>query len=347
MDLLHQATEHNDRTTGTAEVIESISNALKRLGLPLETAEYRAVEVSRDAKRLTELGIEDLLAEAGKQRDAEGLLFEVATVLAYSSVDLSWYCLHDLPRRLALPRSQQTTELPEAWNRRVVPCLLRNSVLSCLAFGESPAPGEILITNRDGSERSARVDSAHWQRRPLPGFKTGSLLTIDADRLPTGSPLATPHCLDLIFYSGLQHSLLTGQLRGALFRLVDLAYAYARNRQSGGKPIIRHQAVALRLAELTIHSEALGLLLSHDQAVFRTGVAGLGVLNRGRLDHISRESSRICRNAMQVAAGHGYVEGLLFKTLNEQCRSLLWALLMHACPESVVDNKLQAEEHTP
>ncbi len=323
--------DHCNLNRDFEEIIAAVKSALQRMRMPLETADYRATDIVRDAGRLLETDFEGLLAGLGDEALAQSLLFELASVVSYASLDLSWHSLHDIPRRLAMPDSERTAELPLAWSRRIVPCHCSGSALTYIAFGEFSPALNIVVPDAGEAFRFLRVDPGHWRRRPLSGFKTGSLLTLETTRIAAESSPFNREAFDLMRYVRLENALLAGQLRGAMFRLVDLAYSYASSRQSGGKPIIRHQAVALRLADLTLRSEAIALLLHHQlMAAFASRTSEPG--DRSTFDHIGREMSWICRNALQVAAGHGYVEGLLFKSLSEQCRSLFWFWLLLVAP---------------
>lgn len=117
-----------------------------------------------------------------------------------------------------------------------------------------------------------------------------------------------------------QHEvLLAGLLAGMTQRVGQVAYAYAKTRQSGGKPIMQHQAVALRLADIAMNQQALWLYV---QACFGGDLAGMTLST----SHVHELASRVTRDGVQVAGAHGFVEGLPFKRLFEQTRTVLTAL---------------------
>lgn len=113
--------------------------------------------------------------------------------------------------------------------------------------------------------------------------------------------------------------LLAAMLAGMTQRASLAAYAYAKTRQSGGKPIMHHQAVALRLADIAMNQQALWLYV---QACAGGDKAGMAM----SIGHIHELASRVTRDAVQVAGAHGFVEGLPFKRLFEQTRTVLTAL---------------------
>ncbi len=93
-----------------------------------------------------------------------------------------------------------------------------------------------------------------------------------------------------------------GMARAAL----DCALDYARERQSFGKPIIEHQAVAFRLADMATQLEA-ARLLTHNAARLRD--AGEPCLKQASMAKLfaSEAAERICSAAIQVLGGYGYL----------------------------------------
>ncbi len=93
-----------------------------------------------------------------------------------------------------------------------------------------------------------------------------------------------------------------GMARAAL----DCALDYARERQSFGKPIIEHQAVAFRLADMATQLEA-ARLMTHNAARLRD--AGQPCLKQASMAKLfaSEAAERICSAAIQVLGGYGYL----------------------------------------
>lgn len=157
---------------------------------------------------------------------------------------------------------------------------------------------------------------------PVMGLPSGQALWIRTKAATqwapqTGLALPTPGMAEAARH---QHQvLLAGLLVGMTQRVSQAAYAYAKTRQSGGKPIMQHQAVALRLADIAMNQQALWLYV---QACFGGDKAGTTL----SIGHVHELASRVTRDGVQVAGAHGFVEGLPFKRLFEQTRTVLTAL---------------------
>ena len=85
------------------------------------------------------------------------------------------------------------------------------------------------------------------------------------------------------------------------------AVAYAKERVSFGKPIIEHQAVAFRLADMATQVEA-----AHQMAlnVARLRDAGLPCLKEAAMAKLfaSEMAERVCSDAIQIHGGYGYLQ---------------------------------------
>ena len=85
------------------------------------------------------------------------------------------------------------------------------------------------------------------------------------------------------------------------------AVAYAKERVSFGKPIVEHQAVAFRLADMATQIEA-----AHQMAlnVARLKDAGLPCLKEAAMAKLfaSEMAERVCSDAIQVHCGYGYLQ---------------------------------------
>ena len=95
----------------------------------------------------------------------------------------------------------------------------------------------------------------------------------------------------------------TGMARAAY----EHAVAYAKERVSFGKPIIEHQAVAFRLADMATQIEA-----AHQMAlnVARLKDAGLPCLKEAAMAKLfaSEMAERVCSDAIQIHGGYGYLQ---------------------------------------
>jgi alkylation response protein AidB-like acyl-CoA dehydrogenase len=87
----------------------------------------------------------------------------------------------------------------------------------------------------------------------------------------------------------------------------EAAAAYARERQSFGVPIIDHQAVAFRLADMRTEIEAALQLVLHAAALRDAGRPCLAEAAMAKL-FASEMAERVCSAAIQVHGGYGYLE---------------------------------------
>jgi butyryl-CoA dehydrogenase len=94
----------------------------------------------------------------------------------------------------------------------------------------------------------------------------------------------------------------TGMARAAL----DAALAYARERSSMGKPLIGHQAVSFRLADMATGVEASRQLYLHAAALRDAGAPCLKEASMAKL-FASEAAEKVCSDAIQIHGGYGYV----------------------------------------
>lgn len=94
-----------------------------------------------------------------------------------------------------------------------------------------------------------------------------------------------------------------GMARAAL----DAAVAYAKDRISMGKPIIEHQAVGHRLADMATEIEAARLMYLNAARLREAGEPCLKEASMAKL-YASEMAERVCSGAMQTLGGYGYVE---------------------------------------
>ncbi|MCL4745696.1 MAG: acyl-CoA dehydrogenase family protein [Burkholderiaceae bacterium] len=94
-----------------------------------------------------------------------------------------------------------------------------------------------------------------------------------------------------------------GMARSAL----DLAVAYANERKTFGRPIIDHQGVSFRLADMATHLEAARQLVLHAAALRSAGLPCLTEASMAKL-FATEVAERICSDALQTFGGLGYIE---------------------------------------
>lgn len=86
----------------------------------------------------------------------------------------------------------------------------------------------------------------------------------------------------------------------------EAAVAYARERETFGKPIIVHQAVAFRLADMATQIDAARLLVLRAAELRDRGLPCLKEASMAKL-FASEMAERVCSTAIQTLGGYGYV----------------------------------------
>ena len=86
----------------------------------------------------------------------------------------------------------------------------------------------------------------------------------------------------------------------------EIALGYAQERESFGKAIIEHQAVAFRLADMATQLEAAHQLVLHAAALRSQGLPCLKQASMAKL-FSTEAAERICSDAIQTMGGAGYM----------------------------------------
>ena len=86
----------------------------------------------------------------------------------------------------------------------------------------------------------------------------------------------------------------------------ECALRYSKERESFGKKIFAHQAVAFRLAEMATQIEAARQLLWHAAALKDAGEPALKQASMAKL-FASEMAERVCSAALQTLGGYGYL----------------------------------------
>jgi hypothetical protein len=277
--------------------------------------------VAETCHRIADLGLDEMIADREATEQPLPLLFLAAEAFGYAALEAAWAGLASVPLGGALiERSRFSFGLPP-WHV----ALSGGSPARWLVVSPDGGPvTQVLLACPDSGGLAGPIDPANppagfslRHSTGLLGFSQPTVVEIRGCALDVSD---LPRVADIDFprYLMLTIALLGGLIDGATRRLVDEAYGYARTRQSGGRILLQHQAVALRLAELAINQQALHLYLF---ARLRDAA--------GRppdATHVGQLAFAIARDAVQIAGAHGYVEGLPFRRLFEQVRSLTSAL---------------------
>ncbi|WP_422421113.1 acyl-CoA dehydrogenase [Pseudomonas sp. GZD-222] len=86
----------------------------------------------------------------------------------------------------------------------------------------------------------------------------------------------------------------------------EVARDYARERQSFGKPLIEHQAVAFRLADMATRVAVARQMVLHAAALRDTGRPALVEASMAKL-FASEMAEKVCSEALQTLGGYGYL----------------------------------------
>ena len=87
---------------------------------------------------------------------------------------------------------------------------------------------------------------------------------------------------------------------------LDAALAYARGRETFGKPIAAHQAVNFRLADMATQVEVARQMVWHAAALRDAGLPCLKEASMAKL-FASEMAERVASDAIQIHGGYGYV----------------------------------------
>ena len=94
-----------------------------------------------------------------------------------------------------------------------------------------------------------------------------------------------------------------GMARAAL----EAAVRYAKERESFGVPIMQHQAVAFRLADMCVRIDVARQMVLHAASLREAGHPCLREASTAKL-FASEMAERVCSDAIQVHGGYGYLE---------------------------------------
>jgi alkylation response protein AidB-like acyl-CoA dehydrogenase len=100
---------------------------------------------------------------------------------------------------------------------------------------------------------------------------------------------------------------IAAQCIGMAQAALDIAVGYAKERKSMGKPIIEHQAIGFRLADLATRLEAARQMVLHAASVKDAGEPALIPASMAKLI-ASETAEAVCTGAIQTLGGYGFLE---------------------------------------
>lgn len=321
---------------GLIDAVAKMANQIEGVG---SGAAANQDAISKLVREVKEVQVAELvIALQDESLNPARVLFLIAETLAAADLEIAWCGLNDVPSALLAHIAgveHAATDSIVAYsvhhdqpNTRLLAYVPAG--LECQAFWLWKRPDQLLYMSADAISAVGQSMS----REHLIGFRGGRELTITlgesnaaiaeqtADQWLALNPQQSGQIKTYLFafYAGL--------LLGGVNRAVKEAYQYAKVRESFGKPINQHQAVALRLADIAVNSEAARMYAEEalEQQAFADADYGLA-----SAQHVAELSNQVVTDALQVAGAHGYVEGLPFKRIYERIRalSIAFELAMH------------------
>jgi len=110
-----------------------------------------------------------------------------------------------------------------------------------------------------------------------------------------------------------------GQATGFAQAAYEAALVYAKEREAFGKPIIEHQAVAWRLADMATEIEAARLLVLNAARLMDAGQPCIKEASMAKL-FASEMAERVCSAAIQTFGGYGYTGDFPVERYYRDCR---------------------------
>ncbi|MEM7677620.1 MAG: acyl-CoA dehydrogenase family protein [Myxococcota bacterium] len=305
-------------TPMTEALIEGAQKVAASIDISIRSRSAAAA-MAQNIERIRELGLNEVLADVDDGTEPT-LTFHVAERLAYANTAAAWQGLSNTAL-VKLKTAPETTAIAfgkyrkpgesSEWVRWIPVC-------------EKTKPTQVLLIDaRAATSTVVSLDDTRLgaARSDMLGFPFGAIEKYNFD-CTYGDKLSSTALNTAVSISA---ALVAGLISGSTRRLLFEALEYSKIRHSGGKPIFQHQAVALRLADIVIHQKSLELYLAGqvESCEVQGAQGGPQHIHAG---YVGDSAFKISRDAVQIAAGHGYVEGLPFRRLFEQIRALVSAL---------------------
>ena len=124
--------------------------------------------------------------------------------------------------------------------------------------------------------------------------------------IPAGNLLGEEGTGLKVAFATLNHSRvgIAAQALGIHQRALELAVAYARERQQFGRPIAEHQAIQFKIAQISTELAASRALTYHAAAGEKTSEAGR-LAAQAKL-YASEAANRACAESLQIHGGNGF-----------------------------------------
>jgi alkylation response protein AidB-like acyl-CoA dehydrogenase len=137
-------------------------------------------------------------------------------------------------------------------------------------------------------------------------FMNNGEIVFDDCRVPADHLLAHNNALSqagIYFQPG--KILVAAKNLGIGIAAYEQTVAWVHQREQGGRPLIKHQAVALRIAEMATKLEAVSTLLRHAATAVDEGSPDAATLSVMVKVFASQEILQVCQHAMELHGGYG------------------------------------------
>jgi hypothetical protein len=176
----------------------------------------------------------------------------------------------------------------------------------------------LAVTDKAAGKRGI---SAFWVPTNTPGYIVAGVeqkmgqhssdtaqLLFDNCRIPVENLIGAEGQGYKIALSGLEGGRIgiASQAVGMARAAFEAALAYAKDRESFGKPIFEHQAVQFKLSDMATRIEAARQLIRHAASMKDVGLPCLKEAAMAKL-FASEMAERVVSDAMQIHGGYGYV----------------------------------------
>jgi alkylation response protein AidB-like acyl-CoA dehydrogenase len=177
----------------------------------------------------------------------------------------------------------------------------------------------VVYANTDDAVGIAQGTSSFLVPRDTPGltvtrcnetfggrFMNNGEIVFDDCRVPADHLLAHNNALSqagIYFQPG--KILVAAKNLGIGIAAYEQTVAWVHQREQGGRPLIKHQAVALRIAEMATKLEAVSTLLRHAATAVDEGSPDAATLSVMVKVFASQEILQVCQHAMELHGGYG------------------------------------------
>jgi alkylation response protein AidB-like acyl-CoA dehydrogenase len=124
----------------------------------------------------------------------------------------------------------------------------------------------------------------------------------------------------------------------------DAALVYAKDRRTFGKPIIEHQAIAFRLADMATSLQAAELMVLHAARLRDIGQPCLKEASMAKL-FASEMAEEVCSSAIQIHGGYGYLNDFPVERIYRDARVCKIYEGTSEIQRLVISRQLAAESH--